>query len=60
MECAVPPPQILKYLITSVVCLAQLLSPSVALPAELVSYICAAKLCVDPNAYVIPAGGFDY
>ena len=31
------PPQILKHLISSVVSLAQLVSPSVALPAELVS-----------------------
>ena len=36
LECAVSPPLILKHLVSSVVSLAQLVSSSVALPAELV------------------------
>ena len=38
-ECAVSSPIILKHLVSSVVSLAQLVSPSVALPAEVVCLV---------------------
>ena len=44
LECAVSPPLILKHLVSSVVSLAQLVSSSVALPAELVSTFMDFKL----------------
>ena len=42
--CGVPP-LILKHLISSVVSQAQLVSPSVALPAELVMFFVALEIC---------------
>ena len=49
LECAVSPQLILKHLISSLVSLAQLVSLSVALPAELAILLCRIILIILMN-----------